>query len=161
VNLGADTILCKNELVELSVENWNSTYVWNDGSTLSNRRITKPGFHWVIATNICGVAKDSLNIQFRENNCRVYCPNAFTPNADYTNEYFKPIIFDVDVLNYRIFNRWGEQLYEGTEKDLGWDGNYGGAPAPAGSYVIMYDYKYKSGNRVIRGSEQLIFLLLR
>jgi len=161
VNLGADSILCKDELLELSIENWNTQYVWDDGSKLPSRRIVKPGLYWVSATNICGVATDSIQIEFRDHNCRVYCPTAFTPNQDGRNEYFKPIIYDVEQLNYRIFNRWGEKLFEGTENDQGWDGTFSGMSVPSGSYIIMFDYKYRSGERQLRGSEQVVFHLLR
>jgi gliding motility-associated-like protein len=161
VNLGADSILCKDELLELSIDNWNTQYTWDDGSRLPSRRIVKPGLYWVTATNICGVAKDSIHIVFRDHNCRVYCPTAFTPNADGRNEYFRPIVYDVEELTYTIYNRWGEKLFEGTKDDEGWDGSFGGLPVQSGSYIINFNYKYKSGNRLLRGSEQLVFQLLR
>jgi gliding motility-associated-like protein len=161
VNLGADSILCKDELLELSIDNWNTQYVWDDGSVLPARRIVKPGLYWVTATNICGVAADSLNIEFRDYNCRVYCPTAFTPNSDSKNDYFRPIVYNVEELTYYIYNRWGEKLFEGTENDLGWDGTFGGNMVQSGSYIIMYEYKYKSGNRLLRGSEQVVFHLLK
>ncbi len=161
VNLGADSILCKDELLELSIDNWNTQYVWDDGSVLPARRIVKQGLYWVKATNICGVAADSINIQFRDHNCRVYCPTAFTPNSDSKNDYFRPIVYDVDELNYHIYNRWGEKLFEGTLNDLGWDGTFGGNIVQSGSYIIMFEYKYKSGNRLLRGSQQVVFHLLR
>ena len=35
----------------------------------------------------------------------------------------------------RIFNRWGQLIYESDNPTEGWDGNYNGSPAPMGTYV--------------------------
>jgi gliding motility-associated-like protein len=70
-------------------------------------------------------------------------------------------VYNVEELTYHIYNRWGEKLFEGNQNDSGWDGTFGGTLVPSGSYVIMYEYKYLSGTRMLRGSEQLVFQLLR
>ena len=57
--------------------------------------------------------------------CPLYdLPNTFTPNGDGQNDYFMPIrpyrfITRVEI---KIFNRWGEKLFETTDPDIKWDG---------------------------------------
>jgi len=40
----------------------------------------------------------------------------------------------------KIFNRWGQMVFESSEISLGWDGTYQGKPAPAGTYVYRISY---------------------
>ena len=161
VNLGSDTTLCKNEILELVLSSWNSKYIWDDGSSRAQRRIVKPGLYWASATNLCGTVADTVRIDFRDFNCRIFIPNAFTPTGDGLNEYFAPVAYDLDELSYQIYNRWGEKIYEGGLNDLGWDGTYRNADAPQGPYIINVRYKYTSGKRGIRGNDKQVFYLLR
>ncbi len=161
VDLGADTLLCKNEMLELQLKSWNSQYRWDDGSGRSQRRITMPGTYWVQASNMCGMIIDTVRIEFRDDNCRLYIPTAFTPTADALNDAYKPVGFDLDEMQYQIFNRWGQKVYEGNLNDAGWDGSYLGSEAPKGAYVLSVRYRYTTGNRVILGNDRVVFYLLR
>ncbi len=51
-------------------------------------------------------------------------PNTFTPNADGFNDLFKPIknIF-VSSIDFKVYNRWGNLVYETTDPIINWDGN--------------------------------------
>lgn len=61
-------------------------------------------------------------------------PNAFAPGS--TNSVFRINKRGLATLKYfRIYNRWGNLVYEGNNIDAGWDGKYNGAPQPYGVYV--------------------------
>jgi gliding motility-associated-like protein len=71
----------------------------------------------------------------------LYVPNAFSPNGDYTNEYFSVKGFQIVSLQVIIFNRWGEEVYVITSMEDRWDGNTkAGSLAPEG----VYTYKLKA-----------------
>ena len=56
-----------------------------------------------------------------------YLPNAFTPNGDENNNYFKPTMtsgLDFDTYHFEIYNRWGEKVFESNDVKFGWDGSY-------------------------------------
>ncbi len=161
VNLGKDTTLCKYEVLNLFVNSWQSKINWNDGSTGPTLRVLDPGIYSVIATNICGKKGDTIQVSFREINCRFFLPNAFTPNGDGINERYKPIIYDVGEMKYQIFNRWGELLYEGNESDDGWDGTSKGEMAQLDDYLVHVTYSYTSGLRYIKITESGMFVLMR
>ena len=57
-------------------------------------------------------------------NCPFYfLPNVFTPNLDGTNDNFRPFPWKfVDSVDFRVFNRWGEEVWRSLDPDLGWDG---------------------------------------
>ena len=64
-------------------------------------------------------------------------PSGFTPNGDGVNDYLHVLNRgDVTLQEFRVFNRWGEQVYETTNiNDRGWDGTLNGKPEPVGTYV--------------------------
>ena len=66
---------------------------------------------------------------------RLYVPSAFTPNGKGPNELFYPVAPNHEILSFRVFNRWGELLYEGHSFHDGWDGTYKGNPVEQGVYV--------------------------
>jgi gliding motility-associated-like protein len=53
-------------------------------------------------------------------------PNAFSPNGDGINDVVKVEGKGIVKLIFRIFNRWGEKVFETTDKNIGWDGYYKG-----------------------------------
>ncbi len=81
---------------------------------------------------------------------KVFVPSAFTPNNDGDNDEFIPVMRKVDSKNYsfKIFNRWGELLFETSDIAEGWDGTHQGVKAPTGTYVWMITYKEESGFKV-------------
>ncbi|MCH2225252.1 MAG: PKD domain-containing protein, partial [Crocinitomicaceae bacterium] len=57
-----------------------------------------------------------------------YIPNTFTPDGDNYNQNFKPIFtsgYNPYDFNLKIFNRWGELIWESNDASVGWDGTYG------------------------------------
>ena len=58
------------------------------------------------------------------NNCPIYeLPNTFTPNADGANELFFPLENRfVSQVNFELFNRWGNKVFETTSPEINWDG---------------------------------------
>lgn len=57
----------------------------------------------------------------------VFVPTGFTPNADGLNDIVKPVLAGIKKLNYfRIFNRWGQLVFETQQEGQGWDGRVNG-----------------------------------
>ena len=68
-------------------------------------------------------------------------PNVFTPNGDEMNDFFSPIATGSNmVTDFRIFNRWGQAVYENETPMTGWDGNYKEKPAPADVYAYVVKF---------------------
>ncbi len=66
-----------------------------------------------------------------------YIPNTFTPNSNGRNDVFRGLGEGYTDHRLLVFNRWGEQIFEG-EGDMGWDGTYKGMQVQSGvySYII-------------------------
>jgi gliding motility-associated-like protein len=71
-------------------------------------------------------------------NVEIYVPTAFTPNKDGKNDYLRPILIGLKDLHFfRIYNRWGQLLFE-TKKPLpGWDGVFKGVEQTTQTVVWM------------------------
>jgi gliding motility-associated-like protein len=63
-------------------------------------------------------------------------PNFFTPNGDMVNDRLDILSDNADELHQRIYNRWGELVYESYLPDESWDGTFNGAPVAAGVYFL-------------------------
>ena len=73
-------------------------------------------------------------------NIVIYVPNAFTPNDDSRNDVLKPFMIGIKQLVYfKIFNRWGELVYETKDINQGWDGRYKGNPVQSHTLVWMLE----------------------
>ncbi|MDX5319435.1 MAG: gliding motility-associated C-terminal domain-containing protein, partial [Bacteroidota bacterium] len=161
VDLGPDTVICKNEYLVFDATNWNATYEWHDGNTGRLYPAKNSGLHWVRVTNICGTAYDEVNVEYQDVDCRVMLPSAFTPNNDGTNDLYKPIIDGVEEMTYYIYNRWGQIVYEGTMNDAGWNGELNGTPVQMDVYLVKVFYKYWIGELKVNGENHEILHLIR
>lgn len=60
----------------------------------------------------------------------IYVPNAFTPNDDLLNDIFQPKGFGIVKYNLKIFDRWGEIVFQTSTFEEGWNGRFQGRGGP-------------------------------
>ena len=122
------------------VEDEFSNYHWSNGSTGVSMVASTRGQYSLYAENQCGNYRDSTVAVECQDKC-VQFPTAFTPNGDGRNDRFQPACF-CPVPSYRltIFNRNGEQVFQTTNPQTGWDGYFRGQPQPNGAYVYYTEY---------------------
>ena len=77
----------------------------------------------------------------------IILPNAFSPSSNNAaTAKFGILNKDISKLNYfRIYNRWGEEVFQTSDPLQGWDGTYNGKPAPVDVYVWIADAFCESG----------------
>ncbi len=119
-----------------------SSFTWFPYAGLSNPFISDPTatpdistLYLVTAVTEQGCKTvDSINVFVSEESL-LAVPNAFSPGTGVNSE-FKIILRGIATLNYfRIFNRWGNVVFETKNIAEGWDGSYKGVPQPFGVYV--------------------------
>lgn len=94
--------------------------------------------------------------------CPVFIPNAFSPNDDGRNDRFE--IYsgaEVQILAFRVFNRWGGLVYERTafgssERARFWDGRFRESPAPTGIYAYYIELINAAGEQEFYEGEVLL-----
>jgi gliding motility-associated-like protein len=97
---------------------------------------------WFVNENGCK-AKGTVTVYY---DGILFVPNTFTPDGDQYNPFFTAKGADILVFNMKIFDRWGELIFETNDMSQGWDGTYGGKMCQDGTYVWLIDYK---DNRMI------------
>lgn len=86
-------------------------------------------------------------------------PTAFTPNTngsgggtwvtgDLSNDVFYPFVRFVKDFRMRVFNRWGELIFESNDLSIGWDGYYRGQISPQDVYVVQTWFRFVDGKEV-------------
>jgi len=143
------------------------TYLWTPSTGLSNPNIPNPVAtpggtqkYIVFVSNTSGCSNtDSVTVfsNFAASLAR-YMPNAFTPNGDGLNDCYglKNWMY-IKKLEFRIFNRYGEQVFGTSDPSRCWDGKYKGKIADQGSYVYYIKAETNCGTEEQKGS----FLLMR
>jgi gliding motility-associated-like protein len=79
----------------------------------------------------------------------IFIPNAFTPNGDGKNDYFKPEGTTISAIDMKIFNQWGELIYR-TNQLTGWNGTYNGKIQPSGVYTYTIRIILNNKTEMIR-----------
>lgn len=83
-----------------------------------------------------GSAETTLSVEERLSRT----PNAFTPDGDGINDSFRPLIeCQPDNFLFRVYNRWGQLVYESREYLDAWNGDSGEQPAPSDVYIWVLE----------------------
>jgi gliding motility-associated-like protein len=79
-----------------------------------------------------------------------FVPNTFTPNGDGQNDILYVRGLKVEELYFAVYNRWGEMVFETTDKTKGWDGIYKGRAADVGVFGYYLKVKCYDGNETFK-----------
>ncbi|MCU0356774.1 MAG: PKD domain-containing protein [Cyclobacteriaceae bacterium] len=113
-----------------------------------------PGLYSVLLTNSFGCISDDQTDVVEECKPRLVAPTAFRPGSTVSNPgdgsrtnsefWVLPLFIDDDGFQVFIFNRWGEMVYQSTDRNFRWNGGYNNNLAqllPAGTYTYVVRYK--------------------
>ncbi|MDQ3111533.1 MAG: gliding motility-associated C-terminal domain-containing protein [Bacteroidota bacterium] len=141
VDLGSDVNLCDFLSIEIAAPDLDgATYLWSTGQTTTTIQVTEPGTYSVnVLFGSCSL-RDTLVVEGGYGSPALYVPNSFTPNKDALNDVFFAEGTDITSFRMRIFDRWGELLFESSDIYDGWDGFYKGEKVPNDVYVVVTDY---------------------
>lgn len=155
-----DEVMCGNKVRLIGKDlGSNMLYKWNTGDIKCCIRPDRAGAYKVAIRNECGVYIDTVRVEFSACEECVTVPNAFTPNNDGTNDRFEAFVTcPISEFSMKIFNRWGEKLYETNDVNRGWNGTNEGVYVENGVYIYMIEYRAKSTKRgqFIRGNVTVI-----
>jgi len=142
-------------------------YYWspNDGS-LDNNNINNPiarpthtTIYTVYGLDVNGCKDSAYVTVFVDTTMTQDIPSAFTPNNDGRNDVFKPVgIRFQHLVEFRIYNRWGQEIYYTNNKEEGWDGTFHGVPQEMGTYFyqVIVENPGAGNNIVYKGTVTLI-----
>ncbi|MBS1615648.1 MAG: gliding motility-associated C-terminal domain-containing protein [Bacteroidetes bacterium] len=125
-------------------------YSWTPPGNVSDPNSPAPLAHPVETTNYIVYGMDTngcvntdtvqVAVDYRGN---LFVPSAFTPNHDGRNDVFKITNLGTRTLmEFRVFNRWGQEVFSTTDRNAGWDGTWHGEDQPIGSYQYIIRIGY-------------------
>ncbi|MBS3915395.1 MAG: gliding motility-associated C-terminal domain-containing protein [Bacteroidetes bacterium] len=140
-----DTVYFRNESNDANKFTWDfgtNSEISNDMNPFHVYQISGKRNAMLIAENSATGCKDTMSrVVDVEDITWFEIPEIFTPNGDGLNDnyqiYFPPFYFN----EIKIFNRWGEKIYEGPAGEPGWDGNFMGKPCQEGVYIYTLTLK--------------------
>ena len=150
------------------IDGWQWTFGTIAGSTQKdappvlfpsiNREVIYPVK--LVATNTALGCSDSVQKNIKVlNNCFIAVPTAFTPNGDGLNDFLYPNnAIKADNLDFRVFNRWGQLVFQSSDWTKKWDGKINGVEQTTGVYVWSLSYTHRdTGQKVFqKGTTTLI-----
>lgn len=132
----------------------NLTYEWSEGNSTDNSIIVyplnNPSTYEVTVTTEDACSNTAMIIIETEAPMHSI-PNVFTPNGDNTNDFFNIVSnAPFEIIEFRVYNRWGQIVYDNERPETGWDGEHQDKLAPSDVYVYYVLYS-------INGIEQAPF----
>lgn len=160
----ADTTIKYSRSVQLFARG-ASFYTWTPVGSLDNPNSPHPiatpkeTTNYIVSgtdSNGC-VSRDTMRVavDYRDN---LLIPTGFTPNADGRNDVFKIVNASFQrLIEFRVFNRWGQEIFSTNDINGGWDGKWKGVDQPIGDYQYLIRVAYPDGNvEIYKGDVNLI-----
>jgi gliding motility-associated-like protein len=162
VQVTGDTLV--NPCKELSfTASGGTNYIWTPSSYIEcldppcSRVILKStaNTRFTISTDGPCAVPANLNLSVSQIQTDIYLPNAFSPNGDNINDVFLPVFNcdQIDSYDLQIFDRWGNLLFESTNKDHGWDGKSQNIQMNPGVYPYLLQYQIHGSERKLKAGE--------
>jgi gliding motility-associated-like protein len=140
-------------------------YSWSPVGSLSNPNAPRTIATPTSTTTYVAAGFDVNNCAFRDSvrvtvkyHGNLLIPSGFTPNGDGINDIFKVVNPRVQsLMEFRVFNRWGQEVFSTTNINKGWDGTWKGIPQDIGTYQYLIRVGYADGlTELYKGDVQLI-----
>ena len=138
----------QNTALTLTARNFGAEVLWMPPLYLDNPALLNPIFqngtisnqlYRIQITSAAGCLTIDTQLVKTIKEITIFIPNAFTPNNDQLNDRVVPISEGIKTVHsFRIFNRWGLQLFSWTPGTPGWDGTFKGLPQLPGVYVWQF-----------------------
>ena len=150
---------CKDEsrLLQVNVPNGLTVNWYKNGSLINayskdTLRVNTAAEYTVKFLNSSGCLSLVSNKIVTEIGCNttgIYIPDVFTPNGDGINDIIKPVCVGIAKFKFfKIYNRWGNILFESTDESKGWDGRFRSQIQPADSYIWLVEGLDTNGKEI-------------
>ncbi|MEO0725260.1 MAG: gliding motility-associated C-terminal domain-containing protein, partial [Bacteroidota bacterium] len=149
----------ENELTVLTES--GNTVQWSTGDTTNTIVLTGPTAMPLTVTviNECGTLTQELTPEFIDctlPDCEMVFPDVISPNGDGVNDLFggfrncPPSSYEL-----RVYNRWGNMVFESNNIDNPWDGRFNGDFAPSDVYLYQAQYRFEETEELQTARGQL------
>ena len=157
VNAGSNVTITLGNNTILNATGSNGSYSWTPPtwlscptcpSTTSTPEETITYTVIVVDSNGCS-ASDQVTVFIEFENV-IWVPNIFSPNGDGSNDILYVRGKGVADLNFFVYDRWGEKVFETTSLDIGWDGKFRGKDMNKAVFVYYLEATFIDGSKVTK-----------
>jgi len=143
-------------------------YFWSPSEGLSCLDCSNPvvspeesTIYVLTVEDILGCFSTTFNFEVNVVSEEIAVPNVFTPDGDGLNDFFNYFLKDepqyASVMSFKVYNRWGQVVYDNVTSGQGWDGMYKDKPAPSDVYIYIIEILFITGkNKTLKGDVTLI-----
>lgn len=160
-------VVLPGETAQLSANPSGLNYLWSPTTGLNSATIQNPTAtvdetttYTVTAYNDFCSSSVSVQVKVMSVLCDrtfVYVPNAFSPNGDGENEVLYVRSAIATKILFRVFDRWGEMVFETTDMEIGWDGTFRGKLVDPDTYDYYLEADCYGGEKaIIKGNITLM-----
>jgi gliding motility-associated-like protein len=159
VNAGSDVTIYPGEGTQLYADGNCSYFTWFPPNGLSNANIKDPWAQPSATTQYVVTGRTEYGCETTDTvmvtvspESLLELPNAFSPGSGTSiNDLLNIKVRGIVKLNsFKIFNRWGQLVYETTNINEGWNGQFNGKPQPMGVYVYAIDATTSTGKKFVK-----------
>ncbi|MEA3447209.1 MAG: PKD domain-containing protein [Bacteroidota bacterium] len=166
IDVSNDTTIFLGDTIQINASSGQGvSFVWSPNEMISCTNCASPNVspfktveYTVIATdsNACFSPDATVIVEVRS--ATVDVPKAFTPDGNPpNNEVHVNGIGLKELVEFKIYNRWGELVFETTDLEKGWDGSYKGNPQNADTYVYIVKARTFDG-RILNKKGQILLI---
>jgi gliding motility-associated-like protein len=160
---GPDKLIVKGQTTTLngSITGSYKSFTWSPSVNISNSQLLTPLVNPandttyvldVLSNNGCGTSSDSVSVRVFNG---IFIPNAFTPNGDGINStWIVPALNAFPGFELRVFDRFGQVVFENKNFNVPWNGKFKGQDLSAGVYVYVIDLKKAPG--ILKGTLMIL-----
>lgn len=139
------------------------TYIWTPTNNLSCDTCPTPTADPLVTTTYSVIISNSYGCSVTKTvtvdvNCgQLFIPEAFSPNGDGVNDVLYVRDDCIKTMQFMIFDRWGNRVFETTNITEGWNGQHNGLPMNTGTYTYYLSATDYSGNIITKkGNVELV-----
>jgi len=130
------------------------TFAWDNGATTEDLSGLMAGAYQVVVTDVVGCTNTfTATVASSTISCipippHIYLPNIFSPNGDNQNDFLYVRGSGIVSLQFEVYNRWGEKVFETSDNSIGWDGTYKGKAVNTGVFVYVLVVSLEDGTDI-------------
>lgn len=127
------------------------SYLWSNAQSTDSLSGLPPSVYTVLVTDANGcTANGSAEVQASSVPCEIiiptiFLPNIFSPNGDGSNDVFLVRGQGIRSVYLKVYDRWGELVFETRDIALGWDGTYRGQDMETATYIYVVEAVFDNG----------------
>lgn len=164
---GNDTSITVGEPLILNATG-GEKYLWSPETYLSSATVSNPTalignnvdsmrYRVKVTTTEGCVGEDEIKVVLFKTGPQIFMPDAFTPNRDGRNDVLYPVLVGMKRLDFfRVYNRFGQLIFNTSQINKAWDGMIGGKDQPSGTFIFMAQAVNYKGETVFKKGTVLL-----